>query len=135
MFRQNRIFLSTKLRMLRLDRGMSQEEFASELGISRCTLANYEAGKRHPSRELLKKIAILCQTPEEMLCENPLPYGIRFQESEEEKTKRFKHLMKGRGDHYKLDISDLSMEYKFCVIEYYDYIVSLYQKKNEDASR
>ena len=135
MHRQNRMFLSTKLRMLRLDRGMSQEEFASELGISRCTLSNYEAGKRHPNRDLLKKIAILCQTPEEIFLENPSPYGIRFQESEEEKTKRFEHLMKGHGKDYKLDLSKLSMEYKFCVVEYYDYIVSLNKKKKEDASR
>lgn len=48
---------STRLKKLRKDSGMTQEELAPELGISRSTLGMYETGKREPDFETLETIA------------------------------------------------------------------------------
>ena len=68
-----------KLKMLRLEAGKSQEEFSSELGISRSCLANYETGKRQPSGEMISKIANLCNILPSFLTEQaPYQDTIRF---------------------------------------------------------
>ena len=49
--------LADKLSNLRKSRGLTQEELASELYISRSMIAKYETGKAYPTNEILKKIA------------------------------------------------------------------------------
>lgn len=46
-----------KLKSLRLDKKLSQQEVANQLNITRACLANYEQGIREPSLTLLK---LLC---------------------------------------------------------------------------
>ncbi len=123
--------LPITLRMLRLQTGMSQEKFAAKIGISRGTLANYEAGKRFPGHDVLKKAAALCSVSEEIFYKKIAPYGIVLRETEEEKIKRYKQLIKGRIDADRLDLSTLSMGHKHCVVEYYDYILSQTPRKSE----
>ncbi|MFY0324950.1 helix-turn-helix domain-containing protein [Bacillus sp. YIM B13590] len=48
---------STKLKKLRLEKKMKQQEVADKLGIARTTYASYEQGKREPDHETLIKIA------------------------------------------------------------------------------
>ena len=49
-----------KLRSLRRENGLSQEALAKELGITRRTLARYEAGDCYPRyREVYEKLASL----------------------------------------------------------------------------
>lgn len=48
---------SVRLKKLRLQRRLTQEELAPELGISRSTLGMYETGKREPDFETLETIA------------------------------------------------------------------------------
>jgi transcriptional regulator with XRE-family HTH domain len=46
-----------RLRMLRESKGMTQEDLAKALNISRSRLASYEQGQREPGFELLEEIA------------------------------------------------------------------------------
>ena len=49
---------SEKLRQARINAGLTQSQFASELGVSLRTVTNYETGDRYPKkRELYKKMA------------------------------------------------------------------------------
>lgn len=49
--------LADKLSNLRKSHGLTQEELASELFISRSMIAKYETGKAYPTNEILQKIA------------------------------------------------------------------------------
>jgi transcriptional regulator with XRE-family HTH domain len=53
--------LSKNLQSIRAARGLRQQDVADELGISRATYANYEAGQRSPNHVMLMKIAALFQ--------------------------------------------------------------------------
>ena len=47
---------SDRLRSLRDDKRLTVDEVASEVGISRSTLSNYETGARHPKKPILDAI-------------------------------------------------------------------------------
>lgn len=49
--------IAKQLSKLRRDKGASQQEIATELHVSRATIANYETGKRAPDYETLIKLA------------------------------------------------------------------------------
>jgi len=49
--------VSDTLRVLRMERDMTQEDVANRLNISRFSVANYETGRRNPSVGLLTKYA------------------------------------------------------------------------------
>ena len=49
--------LADKLRCLRKSRGLTQEELALEIFVSRSMIAKYETGKAYPTNEILQKIA------------------------------------------------------------------------------
>lgn len=51
--------LAHKLKALRKNFNMNQDDVAAELGIVRQTYSNYETGKRVPNSEMLSKIAEL----------------------------------------------------------------------------
>ena len=46
-----------KLKNLRKTRGVTQEELASEVFVSRSMIAKYETGKAYPTNEILQRIA------------------------------------------------------------------------------
>ena len=54
--------MAITIKAARVNVGLTQEEASKELGISRATLANYEAGKTVPDIEMDKKIASLYKT-------------------------------------------------------------------------
>ena len=54
--------MAITIKAARVNVGLTQEAAAKELGISRVTLANYEAGKTTPDIEMGKKIAMLYKT-------------------------------------------------------------------------
>ncbi len=49
--------LGRKIQKMRKDLGVSQEEFAFKLGVSRTHIGHIEQGRKSPSLELLDKIA------------------------------------------------------------------------------
>ena len=46
-----------KLKMRRLEKGLTQEELAEEVGVIKLTISNYETGERFPRKEILDKLA------------------------------------------------------------------------------
>lgn len=49
--------IGSKLKTLRKGRGLSQLQLSEKIGLSRCTISNYECGRRKPS---LHELRILC---------------------------------------------------------------------------
>lgn len=120
-----------KLKMLRLEAGKSQEEFSSELGISRSCLANYETGKRQPSGEMISKIANLCNIMPSFLTEQAPYQDTILQESEGRTIKKLR--ARATSGDTKLDISHLKIEDRISMIEYYDYV--LHKQKENPGGR
>lgn len=57
-----------RVRELRKERGLSQVELASKVGIDRSYMGFLERGERNPSLEMIAKIAeALSVTPDELL--------------------------------------------------------------------
>ncbi|TVY01136.1 helix-turn-helix domain-containing protein [Cohnella terricola] len=53
--------IGSRLAFLRDQRGLTQEELAASLGISRAALSHYEKNRREPDTETLGKVADLFQ--------------------------------------------------------------------------
>ncbi len=121
--------LQFKLKMLRVEAGKSQEEFAQELGISRSALANYETGKRHPDVKILAKIASLSHVMLDFLLEHSQNQAVAFHESGVNQTDAVKQLMQQKENC--LNITHLATEHKISLIEYYDYILSKHPQANK----
>ena len=51
----------------RVNAGLNQQEAAQKLGISKATLANYEAGRSVPDWEMVHKIGDVYQYPHEYI--------------------------------------------------------------------
>lgn len=70
----NEASFSGNLRRLRLDRGMTQEQVAQRLGVTRQALSSHESGRTRPDIDMLER---LCQvygvTLEELLHSPPSP--------------------------------------------------------------
>lgn len=49
--------VGNKLKTLRKGRKLTQQELADKLGITRCTVSNYEVGRRHPHLNELRRFA------------------------------------------------------------------------------
>lgn len=54
--------LEKKIKFLREKKGLSQNEIARMIGVSRYTVMNWESGKRNPDSEMLKTIAEVLET-------------------------------------------------------------------------
>ncbi len=52
--------LGKKVKQIRIQRNMSQEEMAKELGINRNQLSRIETGKSEPSANVIKKLCVNC---------------------------------------------------------------------------
>ncbi len=55
--------LQNTIRRLRFDRGMTQEELALRVGVSRQTIMSIERGATNPSVLLAYKVAMALQAP------------------------------------------------------------------------
>lgn len=67
---------STRLKSLRMSRGLNQKEFAAVLGISPVTLSHYENGKREPDLDTLCALCGIIQVSSDYLLglsDNPMP--------------------------------------------------------------
>lgn len=54
--------LGTQIATLRKRRGMSQEELANQLGVTRQAISNWERGMTQPDLEMLMKLAAIFET-------------------------------------------------------------------------
>ena len=62
-----------RLRAMRLERGLTQAQFAQKLGISASTVGMYEQARREPDNATLAKICELLQTSTDYLLGIPRP--------------------------------------------------------------
>ena len=53
----NDMNIGKKLKTLRKGRKLTQAEAAEQMGVSRCTVSNYECGRRSPHLSELKRLA------------------------------------------------------------------------------
>ena len=68
--------LSLNIRSLREAKGLSREELASLLGLSKYTVINYENGANHPSEAVIQKLCDYFQVDREALITgSPVPGG------------------------------------------------------------
>lgn len=57
-----------RLKMLRKEKRLSQEELALELEVSRSAVAGWEKSQKHPSADMLRKIALFFNVSTDYLC-------------------------------------------------------------------
>lgn len=132
MFKCHGFSFPLKLKLLRLEAGKSQEELASDLGISRSCLANYETGKRLPDNEMIQKIADTFKIMADYLIDNPTYKHVRLNEESVTSGQKLKELIKNHG--HSLDISEFSVEHKIGLIEFYDYMLSRQTQKTQNGN-
>ena len=56
------LFFSTRIRLLRLKRGLSQRELAESIGVAPPTIAMYEQGRREPDFPTLLNMCVKLET-------------------------------------------------------------------------
>lgn len=59
--------MNERIKELRKFLGMTQQEFANKLGVSRNTVASYEIGKSNPSEAAINNICSKCQVDKNWL--------------------------------------------------------------------
>ena len=64
-----------KIREIREEKGLSQKELASKLGVSPTNIYNYEVGRTEPNIEMLVKIADILQVSIDYLLERSDDFG------------------------------------------------------------
>ena len=75
--------ISKKIKDLRRQKGLTQKELASKIGIGVSTLGMYEINKRTPDYDVLQKLASYFGVTTDYLikpstvCEDKSPYGLR----------------------------------------------------------
>jgi DNA-binding NarL/FixJ family response regulator len=65
--KDNKVLFRSRLKLLREKHGMSQNELATLLGLSRTSISNYEIGNAEPSLTILSKIATILNTSTDYL--------------------------------------------------------------------
>ena len=112
-----------RIKALRVEQGMSQEDLAAKLNISRSCLANYEIGKRQPDNEMLIRIPDVCHVLVDYLIDRPEYRSLDLSFQELNECTRIKKRLQEQDS--VLDLSVLDMDGKIAVIQYYDYIETM----------
>ena len=63
--------MKNRLKLLRVERGWTQEQLGQALGVSRQAVIALETERRDPSLDLAYRIAVLFETDVEAVFENP----------------------------------------------------------------
>lgn len=89
-----------RLKELRSERKISQQKFASDIGVAQNTVSNWEAGNRDPGTDMIVKIAdYFGCTTDYLLGRSPLPQSEeRETPSEEGEEKIVYGVRKGSPD-------------------------------------
>lgn len=86
-----------KLRGLRLDHNLSQEELGKKIGVSGSSIGFWETGKRSPKIKQVVKIAEVFGIPWEELMDDYLSYGHIFRHDPEETIMRIYRMLNEEG--------------------------------------
>ncbi len=112
--------LAATIKMLRLERGISQEALSRKIGVTRTCLANYELGLRCPDFETIIRIADIFGVLADFLTGRSSERCLELSENEVEETLNIKDIIKARGT--RLDLSQLSEENQLHLLHYYDFL-------------
>lgn len=74
-----------KLKELRKEKGLTQQDIANLLKIPKSTYGFYEVGKTEPNIETLKKLANFYDVSLDFLCDRPRPYDLPSSATKEQK--------------------------------------------------
>ena len=110
-----------KLQHLRKQKGLTQEELASELYISRPGISNYESGTRTPDVAMLRKLCDKFGVSMNYLMGN-ISLSDEIGTLSKTETNIKQYLTNG-----KLDLSDAPPLVKIIVVEFYLYLMTRYQ--------
>lgn len=116
---------ASKLKQLRTVSQISQTKLADEINISRSCLANYEAGKRFPSPDILDIISNYFKVSVDYLL---TPHSSIFHEKDY--IYDITELLKDVSLSGKLDISGISPLSKIALFEFYNFL-----KEQEENSK
>lgn len=64
-----------RLKAIRNDLGLTQQEFADELGVTRASISNYELGRREPDGAFFAKLKQRYKVSEKAIGEMLLEYA------------------------------------------------------------
>lgn len=59
--------ISERIKLLRNEYGLTQEDLANRLGVARATVASWEVGRRTPDADAIKKLANIFNTTADYL--------------------------------------------------------------------
>lgn len=107
------MYFSSNLSYLRMMRRKTQEDMASEIGVSQGAIGNYESGRREPSlAEVIKIAQILEVSIDDLLTKDLRPVGLQL-------SNNLKYLRKRNG--YRQEDMAKLLGYKdkssYCLIE------------------
>lgn len=69
-------FISQNIKYIRKEKGLTQEEFAQELGVSRAALSSYEEGRAEPKLAFIQQLALYTSYNIDDLLNKPLAPGL-----------------------------------------------------------
>lgn len=111
---------TTKLKMLRLEKGMTQGEIANELGISRGCLANYETGKRSPDGDMLKKLAQVLNVSIDFLMTGSDVRSVTLNEEELKIYTKANEKLKEYGDI--INLNEVNVISRIQLVDFFQYL-------------
>lgn len=111
---------TTKLKMLRLEKGMTQGEIANELGISRGCLANYETGKRSPDGDMLKKLAQVLNVSIDFLMTGSDVRSVTLNEEELKVYTKANEKLKEYGDI--INLNEVNVISRIQLVDFFQYL-------------
>ena len=123
---------TTKLKLLRLERGKTQEEVADELGISRGCLANYETGKRTPDGDMLKKLAKVLGVSVDFMITYSDVRNVTLNEEELKVYTKANEKLKEYGDI--INLNEVDLVSRIQLIDFFQYLKEK-EKKEQEQSR
>lgn len=107
-----------RLKKLRIERGLSQQEVADDLGLKVNTYRNYENNEREPSSTTLIKISAYFGVT--------LDYLLNYHYNDEKNVQSIEEIRKD----YRDILADLTQEEKIELKRYSSYLRSIRENKN-----
>ena len=86
--------LSSKIEKLRKQKGLSQEEFANEMGVSRQSVFKWESGENTPDLDKIKKLASLFNVSFDVLLNDDIELDDEYRISYPKEEKKHKPINK-----------------------------------------
>ena len=114
--------------MLRLEKGMTQGDFADVLGISRGCLANYETGKRYPDSDMMKKMADCLDVSVDFMMTKTNVRNVTLNEEELKVYTKANKKLKEYGDI--INLNEVNVISRIQLVDYFNYLKEKEKQEN-----